>query len=188
MKLQNFEQQYFEFAGKLVDQIVVKSTINEVLKIAENRLHKSPKQLKVLDVGSGFGLYSIEFSKYVNRVVGIEPVKEAYQYADKYKKNRKNVFFYNMFIQEFQTNEKFDLAISLTTIEHMPEAEIDMQKVLSLLKPGGILYLTAPNKLWPVEAHYNLPFLSYLPLPLANIYLKMSRRGTSYEDSSYSKT
>src|SRR5258708_7084612 len=188
MKQQNFNQQYFEYAGKLAPPGTVKATVKEVLQIYKDRQTKPLKDINVLDVGSGFGLYSMELFKYVNKIVGVEPVKESYDYAVNHIGNRKNVAFYNEFIQDFKTNEKFDLALSLTTIEHMPEAEKDMQKVMSLLKPGGLLYLTAPNKLWPIESHYALPFLSYLPLPLANAYLHISRRGTSYEDASYSKT
>jgi hypothetical protein len=45
-----------------------------------------------------------------------------------------------------------------------------------------------PNRLWPREVHYGLPFLSWLPLPLANRYLRWSGRGTDYTDASYART
>ena len=45
-----------------------------------------------------------------------------------------------------------------------------------------------PNRLWPVEAHYKLPFLSWFPLPVANAYLRRSGRGTEYTDASYAPT
>jgi 2-polyprenyl-3-methyl-5-hydroxy-6-metoxy-1,4-benzoquinol methylase len=185
---QNFDQQYFNFAGKLTAKQVVETTIEEILKIAEAKLHKKAKYLKVLDVGSGYGLYSNELSKYVKKVVGVEPFKEAYEYSVKHKIEGKNITFHNVLMEDFATNERFDLAISLTTIEHMPKAELAMHRVMKHLETPGILYLTAPNKLWPYESHYALLFLSWLPLPLANIYLRMSGRGTSYEDASYSKT
>ena len=50
-----------------------------------------------------------------------------------------------------------------------------------------MVYLLLPNKLWPMEVHYNLPFLSYLPLPLANLYLPVRAR-KDYTDASYSPT
>jgi hypothetical protein len=70
----------------------------------------------------------------------------------------------------------------------MPNAEKSFKKILELLSGEGIIYLTAPNKLWPYEHHYNLYFLSWLPLPVANFYVRLFRRGKSYEDSAYSRT
>lgn len=48
--------------------------------------------------------------------------------------------------------------------------------------------MTAPNKWWPIEGHYHLPFLSWLPLPVANFYLKSTNKGQSYQSCSYSKS
>jgi hypothetical protein len=48
-----------------------------------------------------------------------------------------------------------------------------------------VLYVLVPNKLWPIEVHYRLPFLSYLPLGVANWYLRATGRGTDYTDASY---
>ena len=48
-----------------------------------------------------------------------------------------------------------------------------------------MLYLLTPNKWWPIEAHYRLPFLAWLPLRQANRYLRWSGRGHDYTDASY---
>ena len=56
------------------------------------------------------------------------------------------------------------------------------------LRPGGVLYLLAPNRVWPLEVHYGLPFLSWLPLPIANQYLRWTGRGTDYSDACYAPT
>jgi hypothetical protein len=45
-----------------------------------------------------------------------------------------------------------------------------------------------PNKLWPIEPHYRLPFLGYLPISLANRVLRWTRRGTDYTAASYAPT
>jgi hypothetical protein len=44
-----------------------------------------------------------------------------------------------------------------------------------LLKPGGVVLLTCPNRLWPYEPHAQLPFLPYLPMPVSQALC--SRRG-----------
>lgn len=172
---------------KSVPQIAIKETIKEILSIAEKSLKKPKKELTVLDIGSGFGIYAQELAKHVKKVVAVEPFIGAYEKA--IRLNRlKNIEFINALIEDYRGNEKFDLATSLTTLEHMPNAEKSFRHVFKCMKKKSLLYITAPNKLWPVEPHYALPFLSWLPLPLANLYLQLTGKGTSYKDSSYSLT
>jgi 2-polyprenyl-3-methyl-5-hydroxy-6-metoxy-1,4-benzoquinol methylase len=173
---------------KSVPKIAIQELVKEILSVAAKELvGKKEKDLVVLDVGSGFGLYSQELGKYVKRVVGIEPFKGAFDKAVNMN-HRPNVSFYNCPIEDFLTNERFDLVISLTTIEHMPDAEKSFKHILKLMKNNSMIYLTAPNKLWPIEPHYRLLFLSLLPLPIADIYLRVTKKGLTYKDSSYSKT
>ncbi|OGH16072.1 MAG: hypothetical protein A3C30_00550 [Candidatus Levybacteria bacterium RIFCSPHIGHO2_02_FULL_40_18] len=170
-----------------VPHAAIEGTIEDILLVAEKELGKSTKDLTVLDIGSGFGLYSQELAKFVKKVVGVEPFKGAYEKAIRMNR-RSNVKFVNSLIEDYKGKEKFDLAISLTTLEHMPHQEKSFKNVFRIMKPGAILYVTAPNKLWPIEPHYELPFLSWLPLSLANLYLKITGRGESYQESSYSRT
>lgn len=180
-----------KYLGKLdetsIPQIVIKETVKEILLIVEKKLRKSRKELTVLDIGSGFGRYSMELAKYVKRVIGVEPFKPAFERSVVLNRNPK-VFFFNSLIEDFETNERFDLAISLTTIEHMPDAERSFRHVLKLMKQNSIIYLTAPNKLWPIEPHYSLLFLGWFPLTIANLYMRIMNKGQSYEECSYSKT
>lgn len=170
-----------------VPEIVVQETIKDILILAEKELGKSRKEMAVLDVGAGFGMYTQELAKQVRKVVAVEPFGGAYEKAVKLNRYN-NIQFVNALVEDYKCNEKFDLAISLTTLEHMPKAEKSFRHVFSCMKKNSLFYVTAPNKLWPVEPHYALPFLSWLPLPLANLYLRLTGKGTSYKDSSYSRT
>jgi hypothetical protein len=49
-----------------------------------------------------------------------------------------------------------------------------------VLRPGGVVYLAASNRLKIVEPHYGLPFLSMLPRPLAHLYLRLTRGENRY--------
>lgn len=179
-----------DFKHKMHTDLTLKkiahSLTGDILTIASKKLKMEPRNMLVLDVGSGYGLYAEEFSKKVKRVVAVEPNKKAYDAAC--RKTKKNLAFYNCKVEDFVTHDRFDLVLSLTTLEHMPDADASFTRIFALLKKHGIIYLTAPNKLWPFENHYKLPFLSYLSLPIANRYLRITRKGDSYEDCSYSKT
>ena len=48
---------------KSVPQIAIKETVKEILAIAEKELRRPKKDFTVLDIGSGFGMYSRELGK-----------------------------------------------------------------------------------------------------------------------------
>lgn len=183
-----YNKQYFtRTSSQPLKNEVIESTIKEIIKLAKTALKSEPNTWTALDVGSGAGDYSRVLAKYVKRVVGVEPYSKVFDIAKK-RTTGSNIKFYNSLIEKYHTDQTFDLAISLTTLEHMPKAEESFARIFELLKPGGILYMTAPNKLWPLEPHHRLLFLNWLPIKLANIYLKLARGVASFENSAYART
>lgn len=166
---------------------VYKNIVDDVLKLALQTTNKPTKKLVVLDVGSSYGFISFELAKRAKRVVGIEPYLPTYSYAVKNNKYA-NVKFYNKKIENFKTSTKFDLVFSLTTLEHMPQANASFKRIFALLKDGGIIYMTAPNRLWPYDCHYKLPFIMWLPLNVADLYVRIMKRGKDFRDAAYAKT
>jgi|SRR3989344_406570 len=170
----NLIQQYQKNLYIPPSQKAIKATIDEILNLAEERLDKDRKDLVVLDVGSGHGIYANYLAKKVKKVIGVEPYLNAYKVSLKFQKKNKLSFF-NLPIEKLYTKEKFDVVVCLTVLEHMPDQKESLKKIYLLMKNNSIMYLTAPNKLWPIENHYGLPFLSWLPLSIANHYLKTPR-------------
>ena len=168
---------------------IISAGIKEILKVAEQNLNMPIKDLVVLDVGAGRGDYTFGIEEYVKKVVGVEPDKFHFQQAIKTKgQKHPKVKFYNTAIEDFKTKEKFDLVLSLTTVEHMPEVEKSFDRTFKMMKKGSVIYLTCPNKWWPIEGHHHLLFLAWLPLSLANKYVKFMKKAESYEDCAYSQS
>lgn len=189
MNVNTFKQEYFKNRKwKCAPKKIVNSVVSEVVSVACEIL-PSHKSLTVLDIGCGQGEYSIEFSKYARKVVGVEPDFDSYKEAVKFRRKTKSkVTFINCPVEKYKTKSSFDIVLSLTTVEHMSHVEKSLKRIFELLKPGGFIYLTVPNKWWPYEHHYRLYFLSWLPLKLANFYVKTYGHRSSYEDSAYSKS
>jgi 2-polyprenyl-3-methyl-5-hydroxy-6-metoxy-1,4-benzoquinol methylase len=169
-----------------ISKTVVEAGVREILEAYKKFSDKPLNRLSVLDAGSGRGEYAAELARFVQDVIAVEPQETAVRDARLLHKKVKNITFHNSLIEDFKTTKKFDLIISLTVFEHMPNRNKSFKKMFELLKPGGFIYLTAPNKYWLFEQHYGLPFLSWLPLPLANKYLQLTKNVASYEDCSYS--
>lgn len=66
----------------------------------------------------------------------------------------------------------FDLVTSYQTLEHVEDARTTLYEMLRVLRPGGSLYLRAPDYDSWFEPHYRLPFLPRMDKRLARRYLR----------------
>ena len=83
-------------------------------------------------------------------------------------------------------DDSFDVVICNQMYEHVPDAVQLLNEIRRILVPGGVCYFGATNRLKVIETHYGrLPFLSYLPKPLANLYLRVLGRGDHYYENLY---
>jgi SAM-dependent methyltransferase len=74
----------------------------------------------------------------------------------------------------------FDIILCNHVYEHTDNARHLLQEIKRVLKKEGICYFSGPNKFSPVESHYGLPFLSWLPRSLADICMRISGKGEAY--------
>ncbi|HET7899908.1 MAG TPA: glycosyltransferase [Candidatus Nanopelagicales bacterium] len=78
----------------------------------------------------------------------------------------------------------FDVVVSNHVLEHVGDEAAQvayLREARRVLDPSGVLYLAVPNKHRLVEAHYGLPFLSWLPQDLADRAVRRTGRGTWYD-------
>lgn len=79
-------------------------------------------------------------------------------------------------------SERFDGVVINHILEHAASPPRLLDEVWRVLKRGGVCYLAVPNRYWPMEPHYRLPFLSWLPRFLANPYVRLAGRGSHYPE------
>ena len=134
----------------------------------------------VLDIGTGSGTIASELARAAGpggRVTSVD--------VDDVRVDREGYAFatYDGHRLPFP-DATFDLAISNHVIEHVGDATAQqnhVDEIARVLRPGGVAYVAAPNRLRLVENHYRLPFLSWLPRELADRYVARSGRGTHYD-------
>ena len=76
----------------------------------------------------------------------------------------------------------FDIVTFIEVIEHVDNPDMVLKEIERVLKPDGVLHITTANKWWPIEPHFKLPFLSYLPKKMADWYVSVFKRGSSYQN------
>lgn len=162
----------------------------QILDTVRPFMRISDERLVVADVGCGYGFTAAELAKRCRRVVGIEPSAALYEAARALRESRglENLEIRHASAADLAESEAYDLAVLDNVLEHIADQPRALARISAALRPGGALFVIVPNKLWPLEVHYELPFLSYLPLSVANRYLRLTRRGTDYTDASFAPT
>ena len=70
------------------------------------------------------------------------------------------------------SSDSIDVVICNHTYEHVPDPTQLFSEISRVLKFDGIVYFSAMNARWPIEPHYHLPFVHWLPQKLARFVLK----------------
>lgn len=94
----------------------------------------------VLDMGCGTGLFLNEFSKYANRVVGIDISLGMLEKARK-RSGETQLITADADSLPFK-NETFDAVISLTLLQNMPSPKQTVKEAKRIMVKGGLLMLT----------------------------------------------
>lgn len=88
-------------------------------------------------------------------------------------------------------NSSVDYIVAFDVIEHLVGGYswqlMFCQEMGRVLKENGLIFLTTPNRLNPFEGHTHLYFPHYMPIPLANLYIRAFRPSFFKEYSSYAE-
>ena len=119
--------------------------LDDLLKLSSK---KKTDKTRLLDIGSGPGLFlRCAKDKGIN-ALGIEPSKEAFNYSR--KKHKVDVL--NVTLEKMdQSIEKFDIVHSSLVMEHILEPLKYIKKSKSMLKKDGLLCIIVPNDFNPIQ-------------------------------------
>lgn len=137
--------------------------------------------LDILDVGASLGVIDNHLAQYFHSVTGIDIDERAIAHATTTYREQENLAFSIGDAMDIPyEGSQFDIVVCSQVYEHVPNAEHMMSEIFRVLKPGGICYFAAGNRLSIHEPHYHLPFLSIIPRPLAHAYIRLSGKAPYY--------
>lgn len=117
-------------------------------------LQNIAKSEKILEVGSGLGYLTYAIRQEGYSITGLDIS------ADAVKKARTsfgdNYICEDVYHYAFGNLEKFDVVLLTEVIEHVPDPSAFLEALMSLLKPGGKLIISTPNKsAYPSHEYWN---------------------------------
>lgn len=140
----------------------------------------SVRQGNAIDVGCSRGFFVEGLAPFYDTVIGADIDSHALRLAQS-ERSSENLLYIQGDSQCLPLSSgSIDLVICNHVYEHVPSAEVLMDEILRILKPGGVCYFGAASRLIIMEPHYHLPFLSWLPKALAHRYMRWFKRGDFY--------
>jgi len=85
-------------------------------------------------------------------------------------------------------DQSFDVVYSNAVIEHVGDLERQRRFVAEALRVGRRVFLTTPNKWFPIEVHTRLPLVHWLPKPVADRAYASIGRGWARENHLLGRT
>jgi len=185
-ELKNIWDKYNDYSK--LDELLKNMKINEGKEIKDwlhlpihmpfikRELKDLDKNAKVLEAGCGFGQWVFWMAEQGYQAMGIDLSPKAIRTAKDYaKKNKiKNCEFIEGDVRKMPIKDNyFDIIYSFGLIEHFHNTEIILNEFKRVLKPGGKIFLSVPNK--------------YSSHTLSRIILKITGKWNLGHECSYTK-
>ncbi|HEY4489334.1 MAG TPA: methyltransferase domain-containing protein [Candidatus Paceibacterota bacterium] len=144
------------------------------------------REASILDVGSGKGAFLLDAVRHNAKTTGLE-MSEAYI---KLTHERLSAAGYTAQIVQGVAekmplpDQAFDFINICEVIEHVENPEAMLREVFRVLRPGGHVYLSAPNRFGMRDQHFHLYFVNWLPRVFADYYISFWRDHKDYADTS----
>jgi SAM-dependent methyltransferase len=139
-------QYYANNATTYPTEIPTGEPYKDYVSVITDTCKRSPEKISVLELGSGTGRFFHHLTN-VKRLVGVDISKDMLDVARENLKNMPELEPVTELvlsrIEDFNSPEKFDFIYSIGTIgEFLAFDQSLLKKMLSFLKPGGVLFFT----------------------------------------------
>ena len=106
------------------------------------------KGLRFLDIGCGGGLLCEPMARLGALVVGVDPSDKNIKTASVHAAELELVIDYRVGTAEYlaAAGEKFDVILNMEVIEHVANPESFTRNCVSMMKPGGLMFVATLNR------------------------------------------
>jgi SAM-dependent methyltransferase len=132
-----------------------------------------------IDIGCSSGVITAHLSPMFKATIGVDYDRTGLAAIHPQDKSKADFVRADALHLPF-ASESIEVAICAQVYEHVPDDIAMMEEIYRVLRPHGYCFFSGPNWLFPIEPHYFLPFLHWMPEVWANRYLRLSGLGIHY--------
>tara|TARA_B100000029_G_scaffold478479_1_gene524620 strand:+ start:11074 stop:11763 length:690 start_codon:yes stop_codon:yes gene_type:complete len=144
-EIENFDNNAFEWWNKKGPYRVLHKLNPLRVKYISDRC--SIKGSKILDIGCGGGLLAEELAKKGAIVTAIDASKKTIDIAKKHaKENNLKINYKCASVDDLQEKQKYDCIVCFELIEHVPNPEKLLKKIIILSKKNSNIFLSTINR------------------------------------------
>lgn len=168
----------------LLDANYKKAKVEKMLSILRDAdgLNDEKNGIAV-DIGCSGGFFTNGLAKYFSQVIGLDIDTHALSLASKQNSTPNLGYVVADSLAIPLPDNSINLVICNHVYEHVPNPEMMFSEIFRVLESGGICYLGSASCLTIIEPHYHLPFLSWLPKPIAHRYMRYTGKGNFYYEN-----
>lgn len=174
---------FYEYAAGVRDRRLRLCQAAKIRHILVESVTMPAGALRCLDVGCSSGTITNALAPMFHQTVGLDIDEIALASREHTAGN--GVFYLRGDGMNLPfPDASFDVVICAQVYEHMPDSRRLMLEVYRVLTSDGSVFFSGPNWLFPIEPHYFLPFLHWLPRKAAGTYLRVFGKGSHYYEHS----
>lgn len=137
---------FYESIGETFDEVVnIYDTNKRLSVIYDELLKENIKGKHLLDAGCGTGWFS---ARAVQKGAKVTSLDLGPNLLNQVKKKCKSTRVIGSVLKIPFPKNTFDVVVSSEVIEHTPDPTKALAEFYRVLKPGGVLVVTTPNKRW----------------------------------------
>lgn len=152
----------------------------KILAILRHACGHSLATARCLDIGCASGLILRSLAPHFRWAIGLEYNAQAVGLTN--NQGLENLCYVRGDAVDLPLpDESVDLVLCTQVYEHVADPDGLAAEILRVLVPGGVCFFSGPNKLYPVDLHYRLPLIHWLPASWAGACLRALGRGREYD-------
>ena len=146
----------------------------KILAILRDFLGDNLSDLSCLDIGCREGIITNLLSNQFHSVYGVDinAISSPREFLTFIHADGSRLPF---------SKNHFDVIVCAQVYEHVDSPADLIGEIRRVLKPGGAVFFSGPNRWTVIEEHYHLPLLSWLPRSFADLYMRLARHGGIYD-------
>jgi SAM-dependent methyltransferase len=184
-EMRSYQPGFYEKSAAVRDAASRARRAAKIAGILQRHARRPVEDAVCLDIGCSSGLITTRLAPLFRSIIGIEYDELALGAVP--AQDRSQVGFVHGDAMRLPLADgSVQVILCAQVYEHVPSDARLAEEIYRVLAPGGLVFFSGPNWLFPVELHYNLPFVHWLPERTADAYLRLFHKADAYYERSRS--